>query len=401
VTKPEVIHGDCLGALDEIGAGSVDLVYLDPPFFSQKVHKLRTRDRAKEFSFSDLWASHEDYARFTLARLTQLHRVLSPTGSLFFHCDRRASHLIRALLDKTFGPDKFRSEIIWHYRRWSNSQKRLLPAHQTILLYTKSDKYTFNEIYEEYSPSTNVDQILQQRRRDDFNKSVYARDETDTVISSGSKKGVPLSDVWDIPYLNPKARERTGYPTQKPVLLLERIIKLATNKGNLILDPFCGSGTTLVAAALLERNAIGIDISGEAVEIARERIQNPSKTTSELLKKGRHSYRTADENALAMLEGLDCVPVQRNKGIDAILTEQVGGRPVPVRVQRPHESITEAARKLFRAGQTKHAKAMFLVATWVGGELDLGHELPPGVIFINGPTLGIASRLAELNSVKK
>lgn len=398
--KPKVIHRDCLEALKEIKSGSVDLVYLDPPFFSQKMHKLQTRDRSREFSFSDLWPSHEDYARFILARLEHLHRILSPTGSIFFHCDRRASHLIRALMDKTFGLGKFRSEIIWHYKRWSNSQKGLLPTHQTIFFYTKSDEYTFNDIYEEYSPSTNVDQILQQRQRDGFNKSIYARDEAGAIISSGSKKGVPLGDVWDIPYLNPKARERTGYPTQKPVLLLERIIKLATNKGDLILDPFCGSGTTLVAAALHERKAIGIDISEEAVEITRRRIENPSKTTSALLETGRHSYRKADKNALAMLEGLDCVPVQRNKGIDAILVEQAEGRPVPVRVQRSHESVTEAAQQLFRAGRTKHANVMFLVATWVGGELDLGHELPPGVFIVNGPALDIASKLATFNRAK-
>ncbi len=165
-----------------------------------------------------------------------------------------------ALLDEVFGSENFRSEIIWHYRRWSNSQRGLLPAHQTILYYSKTDTYTFNEKLTEYSLATNVDQILQRRSRDDSNKSVYDRDENGNVVSNGPKRGVPLSDVWDIPFLNPKAKERTGYPTQKPLLLLERIISLATNEGDCVLDPFCGSGTTLVAAQSLNRTAMGVDV---------------------------------------------------------------------------------------------------------------------------------------------
>lgn len=163
-----------------------------------------------------------------------------------------------------FGSENFRSEIIWHYRRWSNSQRGLLLAHQTILYYTKSDQFTFNEMWTEYSPATNVDQILQRRSRDEFNKSVYDRDEDGNVIANGSKRGVPLSDVWDIPFLNPKAKERTGYPTQKPLSLLERIITLTTNEGDCVVDPFCGSGTTLVAAQSLGRTAIGVDVSEDA-----------------------------------------------------------------------------------------------------------------------------------------
>ena len=94
-------------------------------------------------------------------------------------------------------------------------------------------------------------------------------------MSNGAKRGVPLSDVWDIPFLNPKAKERTGYPTQKPLLLLERIIGLATNEGDCVLDPFCGSGTTLVAAQSLNRAALGIDVSEDAVELTKKRLEDP------------------------------------------------------------------------------------------------------------------------------
>jgi site-specific DNA-methyltransferase (adenine-specific) len=389
----EVRHGDCLEIVRGLPSGEVRLIYLDPPFFTQKTHSLRTRDGTREFSFDDLWASHEDYTQFLFARLKEFHRVLADDGSIFFHCDRRASHIARALLDRTFGQDNFRSEVIWHYRRWSNSQRSLLPAHQTLYLYSKSAEYVFNPEYGEYSPSTNVDQILQRRKRDEHGKSTYDRDEAGGVITGSAKKGVPLSDVWDIPFLNPKAKERTGYPTQKPVLLLERIIKLVTNPGDLVVDPFCGSGTTLIAAFLTGRNAIGIDISKEAVELTRERLANPEKTESSLMEAGRESYRNVDGRALALLDGLDCVPVQRNNGIDAILAENCLGRPVPVRVQRLHESIFEAASILARAGRTKHARMMILVVTHRGGVLPFGEALPAGVLAVESPALQVREAL--------
>ena len=156
-------------------------------------------------------------------------------------------HIARYLPDEVFGKENFRSEIIWTYRRWSNNRRGCLPTHQNLLFYTKSETFTFNTIYMEYSPSTNVDQILQQRERDVDGKSVYKRNAEGRPIAKGSKRGVPLSDVWDIPYLNPKARERIGFPTQKPLLLLGRIISISSNENDFVLDPFCGSGTTLVA----------------------------------------------------------------------------------------------------------------------------------------------------------
>ncbi|MDX2044069.1 MAG: site-specific DNA-methyltransferase [Acidobacteriota bacterium] len=128
--------GDCLSVLQEMESGVVNLAYLDPPFFTQKTHSLAPRDRSREFSFDDLWSSQKEYATFLFERLCEIRRVLAGNSSLFFHCDRNAVHLVRALLDEVFGSENFRSEIIWHYRRWSNSQRGLLPAHQTILYYT-------------------------------------------------------------------------------------------------------------------------------------------------------------------------------------------------------------------------------------------------------------------------
>jgi site-specific DNA-methyltransferase (adenine-specific) len=387
---------DCLPILQKLGSGSVDLAYLDPPFFTQRVHRLGPRDRSREFSFEDLWSSQKEYGTFLFDRLRAAHEVISDHGSLFFHCDRNAVHLVRLLLDEVFGSENFRSEIIWHYRRWSNSQRGLLPAHQTILYYTKSDQYVFNEVWTEYSPATNVDQILQRRSRDHFNKSVYDRDDDGIVIPNGAKRGVPLGDVWDIPFLNPKAKERTGYPTQKPLLLLERIISLATNEGDCVLDPFCGSGTTLVAAQSLGRTAIGIDVSEEAVVLTKTRLEDSVRSTSRLLEVGRDAYRNADDAALAMLQGLEYVPVQRNNGIDAILKQDFDGGPVPIRVQRSGETLLDAALKVSKASAGKGAKVMFVVALARGGCFEFADELPTGVLAVESPALGIRDHLERM-----
>lgn len=358
-----VHHGDCMDILRRFTAAKADLIYLDPPFLTQRMQCLTTRDRSKEFSFDDRWRSMSEYTSFLTERLIELHRILKPTGSIFFHCDRTASHVARLILDDLFGVKCFQSEIIWSYKRWSNSARKLLPAHQTILFYSKTQDFKFKTIFTDYSPTTNVDQILQKRSRDDSNKSVYARDENGYVVYGGSKRGVPLSDVWEIPFLNPKAKERTGYPTQKPILLLEQIIRLVTEEGDVVVDPFCGSGTTLVAAKLLARSAIGIDISEEAVELTRSRLAKPVRTESNLLKNGLDSYKTANRDALTLLNGISHTPVQRSNGIDAFLDETYKGTPIAVRVQRVGETLANAASALHKAAKTKNIQRMILVAT--------------------------------------
>lgn len=380
---------DCLTVLQKLDDNSIDLAYLDPPFLTQKVQKLGTRSRDKEFSFRDIWKSHTEYADFILARLSQVRQVLVPTGSIFFHCDHKASHIVRLLLDEVFGTANFRSEIIWQYKRWSNSQNTLLPSHQTIYFYSKTKNYKFRHIYQNYSPATNVDQILQRRTRDEWGKSVYARDENGVPVTNGQKNGVPLGDVWDIPLLNPKARERAGYPTQKPVLLLQRIIELTTDEGDHVLDPFCGSGTSLVAAKMLGRHAIGIDISEDAISITRKRLEDPFRTESALLLRGRDAYESADQEALALLNGLDVIPVQRNQGIDALLREQIGGQPVLIRVQRTEETVFEAATKLSRAAGTKQAQLCILIILSEVSEFELTMGLPQNVVVVDAPAVSI------------
>jgi site-specific DNA-methyltransferase (adenine-specific) len=393
----KVYHGDCLKILDDIPNESIDLIYLDPPFFTQKIHKLRTKDRNLEYRFSDVWESVSEYATFMQQRLEKMRCRLRSTGAIFFHCNRDSSHIARFLLDEIFGKHMFRSEIIWYYKRWSTTQNNLLPLHQTILFYSKTKDYKFNTELTDYSPTTNIDQILQKRKRDEFGKAIYARDNNGEVISGGIKKGVPLGDVWEIPFLNPKAKERNGYPTQKPILLLEKIIKLVTDEQDTVLDPFCGSGTTLAAATLLNRNAIGIDTSLDAVNLTRKILQSPVKTESNLLKKGIGAYQNLDENVLQQLEGLDIIPVQRNKGIDAFLNIEYKEVPIPIKVQKPNETISEAASLLYKTSLKKNAKLMLLIKTHEEKDLGLDVEFPKEIVIVDSTALSIQKILNRLN----
>lgn len=313
------------------------------------------------YSFSDVWDDRAAYLEYMRVRLVALKRVLKPTGSIFLHCDTYASAHLRILLEEVFGEDNFRSEIIWAYKRWSNSAKSLLPAHQTIFYFSKTKDYKFNPIYTDYSPTTNLDQILQDRERNEQGKAVYKKDATGKLVIGRAKQGVALSDVWEIPFLNPKAKERTGSPTQKPIELLDRIIKLVTDEGDLVLDPCCGSGTTLVAAKLLNRRYLGIDKNQQAVELTKSRLDNPIKTTSNLLKVGADAYKTKSEADLALLKQLGCDVVQRNKGIDGLLKRRVHNAPVALKIHHQGENLADSIQLLDKAAKSKGCSFSVLV----------------------------------------
>jgi site-specific DNA-methyltransferase (adenine-specific) len=359
----KVLHGDCLDILPTFKDESIDLIYLDPPFFTNTVQKLKTRDGSKEFSYSDIWKSHEEYAQFLYKRLKELKRVLKNDGSIFVHCDKNSTHIVKTLLDDIFGLKQFQSEIIWYYKRWSNSKKGLLPSHQTIYFYSKTKDFKFKTIYNDYSQTTNIDQILQKRVRDKNGKTIYAKDDNGNTINSDIKKGVPLNDVWEIPYLNPKAKERVGYPTQKPILLLERIIEIASDEGDTILDPFCGSGTSLVAGKLNNRKVIGIDKSEEAIKLTKSRLDNPIKSESNLLKKGKKAYQNVSNMVEKLLHNVDYIPVQRNAGIDAILKTTYQDSPILIKIQKDNETLEEAIKLLNKAVITKQSQKSFLIRT--------------------------------------
>lgn len=357
-----VKQGDCLVEMSRLKTNSVDLIYLDPPFFTNKRHR-STSKSDKDISFDDNWDSKEQYIQYMSERLKEAHRVLKETGNIFVHCDNNASYIFRDILEKIFGSSNFQSEIIWTYKRWSNSKRGLINAHQTILFYSKTSKFKFNRIYTNYSPTTNVDQLLQERVRDSNNKIVYKRDDNGDTIAPKAKKGVPLSNVWDIPYLNPKAKERVGYPTQKPLALLERIIRLGSDPGDVVLDPFCGSGTTLVAAKLLGREYIGFDVSVDAINITNSRLAHPIETKSRLLEKGASSYITKNETVLNILHSINAKPVFRNKSIDGIINDSDNDQLIPVKIQTKTESLEETKTLLARELNKKKLSRGLIIRT--------------------------------------
>ena len=251
-----------------------------------------------------------------------------------------------------------------------------------------------------YSESTNLDQILQKRVRDERGKAIYARDGSGEPLTNGAKRGVPLGDVWEIPYLNPKAKERVGYPTQKPVLLLERMIELCTAPQDLVVDPFCGSGTTLIAAQLLDRRAVGIDTSGEALKLAAQRLDRPVKTRSRLLERGRQNYLRGDLDMLDCLKGIDYHPVHRNRGIDAILSAEWHGKPVCVRVQRADETIEEAAMALCSAAEGKGGAKLILVVMEQQWGLLGRASVPASVTLVHSTASAIRNALFEARDLR-
>ena len=397
----QVMCADSFQILKEMESKKIDLIYMDPPFFTQEMQRLTGKNQEIQYEFSDKWKDMNAYLEYMKVRLEESRRVLKDTGSIFVHCDRNASHYLKVLMDSVFGIENFQSEIIWSYKRWSNSKKGLLNNHQVILFYSKTDTFKFNKIYTDYSETTNIDQILQERVRDSRGKAVYKTDENGEVVLGQSKKGVPLSDVWEIPYLNPKAKERVGYPTQKPIILLEQIIKLVTDEDDIVLDPFVGSGTTLVAAKLLNRKYIGVDISKEAVDLAEKRLEALVKTESILLKKGKKAYQNLTEEQIAILKSLNAVPVQRNSGIDGFLSDYINGRPVSMKIQKPDETLGEAVQKLYVASQKKRCEAMILIRTHIDVVSVMEFDaIPDGVIILDSYEMQIDQEMRNMKAGK-
>lgn len=361
----QVLLGDCLSVMNRLPEASIDLAYLDPPFFTAKKHQLAARKSGIRYSFSDRWKSEHIYADFLFERINLIKRLLKDTGSIFVQCDKSAEHIVRTVLDQVFGTQQFQSEIVWSYKRWSNAKKGLMPAHQNIYFYSKTKDFKFNTLYMPYSDKTNVDQILQKRQRSKQNKSVYLMDEQGEQVIGAEKRGVPLSDVWQIPYLNPTAKERVGYPTQKPLSLIRLIIELVTDKDDIVLDPFCGSGTTCVAAKVLNRQYIGIDESQDALLLTKQRLEAPFqssiKRTNNTKTAGRNEQ--VDECLRLSLTNLPYNRITRNNGIDAILVEHFNDKPALVRVQRPKELLQDAAQLLTKAMLKKRSEKGFLIQT--------------------------------------
>ena len=266
-----VVEADNLEALEALPDGCVDLAYADPPFATGRAQRLvsvrssqgagqptRTGFRGKRASYatvSDLaWDDDlplDDHLAALEARVRQVHRVLAPHGSLYLHVDWRTVHHVRLLLDRVFGTERFLNELVWAYDYGGRAADRWPRKHDTILWYAKGPAWRFE--------------------REAIDRVPYLA--PGLVGPEKAARGKLPTDVWWMTIVPPASPERTGYPTQKPVRLLERIVAASSRPGELVLDPYAGSGTTAVAAARLGRRWLIVDRNPEAVAIARRRLE--------------------------------------------------------------------------------------------------------------------------------
>ena len=246
----KLIQGNCLEILKQIESESVDLIATDPPF-----------NTGRDFGqYKDKFESVNHFVQFLRERVKECHRVLKSTGSIYLHCDPNASHYIKVMMDEIFHMENFRNEIIWSYKTGGTSKRWFGRKHDVILFYSKTDKYTFHMQKEKsYNREGKPYRFKGVEEFEDENGQWYTM--------------AGVRDVWEINAIGRTSKERTGYPTQKPETLYERIIKTSSNKDDNVLDPFCGSGTTGVAAVKNGRNFIGIDQNQDAVNLTQKRIK--------------------------------------------------------------------------------------------------------------------------------
>jgi len=251
----------------------IDLIYIDPPFFSGTNYSVKIEQDGETYdsiAYHDHWSKDLDsYLQMLYERIVLFKELLSEKGLLFVHLDWHASHYIRVMLDEIFGENQFVNSIVWYYYNKYSAGKQNIPrAHDDILLYSKTQNYSLNQI------RIPRDKTIKQLKRVMVNGVLKnAKDENGHVIyrNVSDKK---LDDVWKIPCMQPASKEWTGFPTQKHYELLERILLLGSNEGDLIADFFCGSGTTLLTAEKLNRRWIGCDISKFAIYLTRKRIMS-------------------------------------------------------------------------------------------------------------------------------
>ncbi len=306
-------YGDNLEVLrKKIHSATIDLCYIDPPFNSKRTYNqiynnMGTEDRAQSQAFIDTWIwddiAIEGYqeildnsaGRFTrqtielikglnnvldkgsllaylismTLRITEIQRALKPSGSFYLHCDPTASHYLKLILDGIFVPNggDFRNEIVWHYLKWSIEQRQFVRNHDVVFFYSKSEdrNRVFNTLFVERSPAT--------KKRFGNAKIISSHDSRGNrqpSQTSGDSVGVAMDDVWDISRVPPI---KQLYPTEKPSALLERIIKASTGEGDLVLDAYCGCGTTVAVAQEFSRRWIGIDITYQSIAVVLRRLE--------------------------------------------------------------------------------------------------------------------------------
>jgi len=276
-----LLEGDNLRVLRGLSAthaGAVTLAYLDPPFFTNREHAAFLRKagaprttRTRVHAFDDRWADLPAYLGALGDRLEAARALLAPHGSIVVHVDPKTSHYVRVLGDEIFGADAFASEIVWRYRRWPSKTPNFQRVHDVLLRWRKDPRCAaprWNQPYEPLAASTLATWGTKKQR------AVFAKDGRRARSSSTEEPtaGVPMGDVWEIGVIAPIARERTGYPSQKPEALLERLLGALTDAGDLVVDPYAGSGTTLAVAARMDRGFLGVDASAVALQTTRDRL---------------------------------------------------------------------------------------------------------------------------------
>ncbi|MGB8226939.1 MAG: DNA methyltransferase [Sedimentisphaerales bacterium] len=313
--------GDNLEQLKKLPENCVDLIYIDPPFNSNRNYEVFWGETKEKRAFDDRHASTQAYIEFMRPRCVELHRVLKKTGSFYYHCDWHASHYVKIMLDQIFSENSFRNEVIWKRANAHNDPQGYGVVTDTIFFYTMADNYTWNTPYVPYSQEyvkshwkkMDTDSRryrlipLDAPRHGDGGNLIYewkgklpAKTRTWSCVIDKMKElekagkiaytkngtpclkryidetpGAPVQNLWDdIPPVNPMAAERLGYPTQKPLALLDRIIEASSNPNDIVLDAFCGCGTALVAAENLGRQWIGIDISPTACRVMAKRLRD-------------------------------------------------------------------------------------------------------------------------------
>ena len=295
-----LIRGDNLEEMRKCPDETFDIIATDPPFNSKRDYFVPYRDEhGKEpdtlvKAFTDTWTWGPAAARtceelicdvggkigevmeglslflkdtpmlaylsMMAIRLVEMRRILKPTGSIYLHCDATASHYLKLIMDAVFGQTNFRNEIVWHYRRWTAASKQFQKMHDVIFWYSKTAQYLFTKPLQAYANEKYIEDTV---RGVVDGKVVRLRGEDGNYIKRETQReGVLMHDVWeDINFIAPTAKERVGYPTQKPIALYKRILQASSNEGDLVLDPFCGCGTTLIAAEELNRRWLGIDLT--------------------------------------------------------------------------------------------------------------------------------------------
>ena len=304
-----LFHGDNIDVIRKLKSNSIDLIYLDPPYNSKRILNSRFRTKSEAKVFNEKWSWGQTQIRWLNAihernknawflldclmktfkrndglpaylvamtvRLIEMHRVLKNTGSIYLHLNPTVSHYLKLVMDQIFGTENFQNEIIWDYQDcWLGSlRKASMPSkHDVIFWYSKGKEFTYNPQFKDYKPEYKA--LYKQDKKGTFYRKKWRAlpDGTKYTVKQKMGKGIPYTDVWQLPAMTGPCKEHLGYPTQKPMALLERIVLIGSNEGDVVLDPYLGSGTTIEAAEKLGRNWMGIDVTHHAVAYTLARL---------------------------------------------------------------------------------------------------------------------------------